>query len=114
MAEAFRAKWMNPDLRRHPLRHPYCSICGRALTPGQPHRYVLYELDRYEAVHAGDWDAARCDILARRNVVGEPLLVEPIGMDCARRLGFEWSLTGEKLPDWALAEIYEPPKEKDQ
>ena len=53
----------------------------------------MYELDVWEAVHAEDWEVAQADIDSRRNKSGglSAAVVEPIGMDCAKRLGLEFS-----------------------
>lgn len=91
---AFRSKWMDPDFRRDPKTACFCHVCQRDLKAGQAHRRILYELDRFEAVHADDWDAARVDIEARRPSPPAPLsrVVEGlVGMECAKRLGLEWS-----------------------
>jgi len=63
------------------------------LPAGQPRRHVMYELDVWEAVHAEDWEVAQADIDSRRNKSGglSAAVVEPIGMDCAKRLGLEFS-----------------------
>lgn len=99
---AYRSQWMDPDFRRDPKTRRFCGLCQRDLAPAQPHRFVLYELDRYEAVHRDDWEAARDQITASRTA-HHPVIVEPIGMDCARRLGLEWSRAPEDVPEWALA-----------
>jgi hypothetical protein len=87
----FRAKWMDPDFRRDPKTLHYCIMCGRDLKPGQPHRKVMYELDRFEAVHSEDWEIAEPEIRASRNCNSDPVVYDLLGMDCARKLGLEWS-----------------------
>lgn len=86
-----RTKWMDPDFRRDPKTSRYCILCGRDLKEGQPHRRVMFELDRYEAVHQDDWEIAAKDIRSRRNVTGDPVIIELVGMDCARKLGLEYT-----------------------
>jgi hypothetical protein len=74
-----RTKWMDPDFRPRPKTDHFCVICQRDLKPGQPHRIVRFNLNHFEAIHPDDWPAA-------------PEADEaPIGNDCARRLGLEWS-----------------------
>lgn len=82
---SYRSKWMDPDFRREAKTSRYCEQCQRDLTPGQPHRRVLFDLARYEAVHADEWEAARAEDPAREWREGL------IGMDCAARLGTNWS-----------------------
>lgn len=87
----YRTKWMVPDFRRDPKTDCYCEMCQRDLKPGQPHRHVMYELDRYEAVHSDDWEIAAIDIIARRAPHLSSVVTGEIGMDCAKRLGLEFS-----------------------
>jgi hypothetical protein len=81
----FRSKWMNPDFRPKPKTPSFCRICQRDLKPGQAHRMVLFHENYFEAVHRDDWDRARAtDPKGVWNI-------EPIGADCARKLGLKWS-----------------------
>ena len=82
----YRAKWMDPDFRRDPKTSRWCEVCQRDLKPGQPHRRILFRFDRYEAVHAEDWELAMPP-----DHSGEGWIEGKIGMDCAKRLGLEWS-----------------------
>lgn len=91
MKQGFRSKWMDPDFRRVARTNRYCEMCQRDLKQGQPHRRIMYELDRYEAVHGEDWEVAAVDINQRRNTVTAPVVYGLIGMDCAKRLGLEWT-----------------------
>ena len=86
-APPIRSKWMDPDFRRDPKTPTYCGVCRRDLKPGQPRRRILFAPTNYEAVHSEDWERA----LAPAGPSGEGWIIEPIGMDCARRLGLEWS-----------------------
>lgn len=95
---AYRSKWMDPDFRRDAKTSRWCEICQRDLKPGQPHRRVLFDLSRYEAVHGEDWNQARDEIMARSTVASGSLAREGlIGMDCAKRLGLEWSRPPEEV-----------------
>lgn len=89
--QTFRSKWMDPDFRRDPKTNCYCEMCQRDLKEGQPHRHIMFELDRYEAIHSEDWEAAEAYILATRKTVQPAVIKGLIGMDCAKRLGFEWT-----------------------
>lgn len=73
----YRTKWMDPDFRRDPKTDCYCEMCQRD-------RHVMYELGRYEAVHSDD-------IIARRAPHLSSVVTGKIGMDCAKRLGLEFS-----------------------
>lgn len=81
----YRTKWIDPDFRRDAKTMHYCGVCQRDLKLGQPHRRILFDPTKYEAVHGEDWDIA----LSPDN--GACWIIEPIGMDCAKRLGLEWS-----------------------
>lgn len=82
----YRAKWMDPDFRRDAKTARYCGVCQRDLKPGQPSRRILFRFETYEAVHSEDWEIA-----VPEGTSGEGFVIEPIGTDCARRLGLEWS-----------------------
>lgn len=88
-----RTKWTDPDFRREPKTLRYCLICQRDLKPGQPHRIVRYELDKFEAIHTEDWELAEQEIPPRWAECRQHDCIQdhPIGMDCARKLGLEWS-----------------------
>lgn len=91
----FRTKWMDPDFRRDPKTSHFCVLCQRDLKPGQKHAEVRWELDRWEAIHPEDWDKAEAEVRAARPEYAHPEhLIERglIGMDCAKRLGLEWSV----------------------
>lgn len=78
-----RTKWMDPDFRRDPDTTHFCIMCSRDLKPNQPHRIVRFEPDKYEAIHPEDWPT--------EEVHGFPIEECAVGMDCAKRLGLEWS-----------------------
>ena len=87
MSEPIRTRWMDPDFRRDPKTAQHCVICQRDLKPGQNHREVRWEQDRWEAIHPEDWDRAAQAPHSRDHAIESGL----IGLDCARRLGLEWS-----------------------
>jgi len=89
---ALRRKYFDPDYRREPKTDKWCHICQRDITDGQPHREIRYELDTMDAIHPDDWERAAIEIPAERSIYGaEAIISGLIGMDCARRLGMEWS-----------------------
>jgi hypothetical protein len=83
LSESFRSKWMDPDFRPSPKHGLFCRICMRDLKPSQKRRVVMFCENHFEAVHQNDWDKAKA--------TGGVWNVEPVGMDCAKRLGLEWS-----------------------
>ena len=85
-----RTKWMDPDFRREPKTARYCVICQRDLAPERECREVRFEVDVMEAIHPEDWKAAEVEINARRTC-SNPFQRGLVGMDCARRLGLEWT-----------------------
>lgn len=87
----YRKTYMDADYRRDPKTNLYCIMCQRDLKPGQPHRMVCHELDRYDAIHADDWEVAAKEISGRRAKHLDAVCYQPIGMDCAKRLGLEFS-----------------------
>lgn len=87
---AYRTKFIDYDTRREPKTERYCIMCQRDLKLGQPFRTVMYEIDRFHAVHTDDWDIARADIESRRTCLG-PVQFALMGMDWARKLGMEFS-----------------------
>lgn len=89
---AYRTKWMDPDFRREPKTARYCVLCQRDLKEGQPHRSVKWELDVYAAILPEDYAVAESEIRARRSH-REPIESGLVGMDCARKLGIEWTTT---------------------
>ena len=87
----YRTSFIDPDYRRDPKTDRYCYRCQRDLKPGQPFRYIAYELDRPEAIHADDWEAAKIEIVARRAPHLDAFVIGPVGMDCARKIGLEFT-----------------------
>jgi hypothetical protein len=95
MARTFRTKFLDPDFRRVPKTAHWCVMCQRDLKPGQKHREVRWELDRWEAIHPEDWEVAAVEIPRARPEYAHPEnLIERgfIGLDCAKKLGLEWSV----------------------
>jgi len=88
-----RTKYFDPDYRRDPKTLCWCHICQRDMKEGQPHRTIRYELDTMDAIHPDDWERAAVEIPARRSphLASYVITEGRIGMDCARRLGLEWS-----------------------
>jgi len=87
---SYRTKWPDPDFRPIPKTERFCYVCQRDLKPGRSAREVRWELDVGEVIHPDDWETAAEEIAARRQHP-QALQVGLVGLDCAKRLGLEWS-----------------------
>jgi hypothetical protein len=76
-----RLQFVNYGARHTPKTTRCCCVCQRDLNVGQHCRYV-YLTEGMEAVYPED--------IARRHCLTD-LGFHPIGMDCARTLGLEWT-----------------------
>jgi hypothetical protein len=79
----FSAYDCDPDFRRDPKTDLYCWRCQKDLKPGQPRRYIHLINDGNEILHPGSEgeytpDDKDCGVL-------------PVGMDCAKKIGIEWT-----------------------
>jgi hypothetical protein len=78
-----RTKWTDPDFRKTPKTDFFCILCQRDLKPNQSYRMMAVNAASWEAIHRDDWEKA------------EPEFIEfytgPVGSDCARRIGLEFS-----------------------
>lgn len=77
-----RTKYTDPDFRRNPKTSLFCYQCQKDLAPTSNYRMV-YIIDGMNAVHPTDVK----DYVKGVNDLG----LFPIGPDCAKRLGLEWS-----------------------
>jgi hypothetical protein len=78
-----RTKFIDYDARRDPKTSVWCCMCQRDLNPAKPMRHV-YVCDQMCAIHPEDLAARPAD----PSDYGWLL----IGVDCAKKLGLEWSL----------------------
>lgn len=76
-----RTAYLDPDFRRKPKTTHFCCACQKDLGD-RPHRLVMVRSDGFEVVLPMDWAEG-----AKAGGV-----VQPIGADCARRIGLEWSV----------------------
>lgn len=86
-----RTKYIDPDFRRQPKTNLYCVVCQRDINPNSKWRQIMYELDKYEAVHVDDWLVAEADIKSRRASHLDAVVFDTIGPDCAKKIGLEFS-----------------------
>ena len=85
-----RSKFIDFDARRNPKTSFWCVCCQRDLRGRQKPRFVFVD-ERMEAVHPED--------LSARGRLNGDIGWQLLGLDCARRLGLEWSLSdGDPLP----------------
>ncbi|MDX8537049.1 hypothetical protein RFM23_05355 [Mesorhizobium abyssinicae] len=87
---ALRTKYADPDFRRDPKTSVFCAICQRDLKPGQKRRIIHCIDGGLTVIHPDDEALYTPD--------GGDMGCWPIGMDCARKLGLEWSRPAEVLP----------------
>lgn len=87
----YRTKWIDPDFRRPPKTSLFCVRCERDLNPKKPMRFIAYELDTQSAIHSEDWEKAGIDIKSRRAVHLDSFVVGPVGMECAKKIGIEYT-----------------------
>ena len=74
----------DPDYRRQPKTDYFCINCNKTIDPTKPHRLV-------RVIDKGD------SFLHPQDVEGYMLehgfaALHPMGNDCAKRLGLEWSI----------------------
>jgi len=77
-----RMKFLDYDARPAPKTMHSCVKCQKDLKPGAPYR-VLYLVgeEQVQVLHPADEGSYR-----------GPVSMYPIGMDCARALGMEWTV----------------------
>lgn len=80
MAE-FRTQFIDFDSRPRPKTNHFCIMCQRDFKQGQAHRRVLCVSGEPFAIHPEDTHLA----------ADKETEWFEIGMDCARKLGLEWT-----------------------
>ncbi len=85
---AVRTKFIDYNARREPKTGHWCFMCQRDLKIGQPYRLVSV-VDGCLAVHP-DGPQPSMD-----NLFG----VFALGMECAKKLGLEWSRSAQATPE---------------
>jgi hypothetical protein len=85
-AKPYRTKFTNYDARRDPKTDHFCCVCQKDLKPGAPFRMVHLVDGGGFVLHPED-EALYSRTGERRGDVGG----HPIGPDCARKLGLEWT-----------------------
>lgn len=77
-----RTQCVDYDARPQPKTDVWCCACQRDIKQGRPCRWVYLTEDMH-AVHPGD--------LIAHGIQVSDLGWHRIGMDCARKLGLEWT-----------------------
>jgi hypothetical protein len=95
----FRTKFIDPDYRRDPKTERFCVRCQKDLKPGQPFRVIHLVDGGPFALHRDDEAAYQAQSAAAPGGqdAGE-LGCFPVGMDCARKIGLEFTLEPGELP----------------
>lgn len=81
-----RTKFLDYDARREPKTDHYCVKCQRDIKPGSQFRMVHIVDGGGFVLHPEDESAYASD-------AGD-MYFFPIGTDCARQLGLEWTTPG--------------------
>ena len=84
-----RTKFVDYDARREPKTDRWCCRCQKALKAEQPCRFV-YLNDQMEAVHPED--------LPARGAVASDYGWNLLGLDCAKKVGLQWSCENASGP----------------
>lgn len=95
----FRTTFMDGDYRRDPKTDWYCACCQKDLKPAASYRVVHLVDDGPYVLHPDD--EAAYQEQAKRQQGGQntgDLGCFPVGMDCARRIGMEWTHEATFLP----------------
>lgn len=87
MTEAFRTRFLDFDARHLPKTDHYCCKCQKDLTPGAQFRVVHLVRGGAYVLHPNDEERYQASGLHDDDVGAHP-----IGLDCARKLGLEWSV----------------------
>jgi hypothetical protein len=98
MTTPLRTKpWDDYDARRDPKTTHFCARCQKDIKPGQPVRWVHLINGGMTLLHP----ASEADYVSDAGELGS----HPVGLDCARKLGLEWSVVA---PEFDAAEPFEP------
>lgn len=84
-----KTKWIDPDCRPNPKGSKYpCCRCQKEINPlRKTHRMVHLTNDGYFAIHPNEGD------------VEGSLGLHPIGSDCAKIIGIEWTFKPTESPN---------------
>lgn len=77
----------DPDFRRQQKTSHFCWRCQKDLKPGQPYREIHIIEGGAEILHPDDESEYVSD--------GGDMYFFPVGMDCAKKIGLEWTHPGQ-------------------
>lgn len=80
---ALRTKFIDPDYRVDPKTDHFCGRCQKDMKPGQPYRVI-------HLVNGGPFALHRDYEAAYKADAGD-LVCFPVGMDCAKKIGLEYT-----------------------
>jgi len=83
MTNPWRTRFLDHDTRPRPKTAFWCARCQKAIKPGSPYRLVHIIAGGPLVLHPEDEALYRPD--------DGDMGLHPVGMDCARRLGLEWT-----------------------
>ena len=81
----------SPDHRKWSKSEVWCCHCGKTLRPGQRRRYVHVIFGGATILHPGDEAQFAEGITYFGGGNGDDLGFHPVGLDCAKRIGLEWT-----------------------
>jgi len=91
VTRAYRTKFIDPDNRPTPKTDTFCGRCHKDLKPGQPRRVIHLVDGGPMALHPADEDAYRRASECSPKVAAGDLGCFPVGLDCAKKIGIEWT-----------------------
>lgn len=97
---SYRTTDLDGDFRRDPKSDHFCARCQKDLKAGQRYRVVHLVWGGHNVLHPGDEARYQATAAVNGQHPGE-LGCFPVGMDCARKIGLEW--THEGYPSAAIA-----------
>lgn len=83
-----RTAQLDADNRREPKTDFFCIRCHRDINPGQPHRWVRpTDWSFASVIHTDDVTSEVISATERGEYPG----AFPVGMDCARKIGLDFT-----------------------
>lgn len=78
-----KTEFLDPDFRREPKTDLFCYCCQKDIKPGSNYRMIHVIAGGAKVLHPD----SEADFVAGAGDMGS----FPIGPDCARKLGLQWS-----------------------
>ncbi len=86
-----RTKYLDTDFRRRPKTDLFCYVCQKDIKPDSKYRMIHVIDGGPNVLHPG----SEADYVSDAGEMGS----HPIGPDCAKRLGLEWSVPIIRHPE---------------